>query len=117
MEEQGFKNEFDDIDKTAVHMIAFENDKAVATSRLYYSESRNCYVLGRIAVLKEFRGKDYGRAVVCGGEEYVKSHGFGRVELSAQVKAKDFYKKLGYKELNEITDDEGCPHVWMRKEL
>lgn len=38
-------------------------------------------------------------------------------ELLAQVRASDFYEKNGYIKSAEICDDEGCPHVWMRKKL
>ena len=38
-------------------------------------------------------------------------------ELLAQVRASDFYEKNGYIKSVEICDDEGCPHVWMRKRL
>ena len=38
-------------------------------------------------------------------------------ELSAQVRAMAFYEKNGYFSLEDIYVDEGCPHVWMRKEL
>ena len=53
MEEQGFKNEFDEIDERATHFVAVENSTPVAVCRLYYSIDRKCYVIGRIAVLKD----------------------------------------------------------------
>ena len=38
-------------------------------------------------------------------------------ELSAQVRESAFYEKNGYFSLEDVHVDEGCPHVWMRKEL
>ena len=56
MKEQGFKYEFDETDHLAKHMLLFEDDIPVATCRFFFSVERDCYVIGRIAVSKEFRG-------------------------------------------------------------
>lgn len=29
----------------------------------------------------------------------------------------DFYETIGYTQYGEIEDDQGCPHIWMKKEL
>lgn len=56
--EQGFSREFDDIDETAVHFVIFEeNNTPVATCRIFWDSEMNSYVLGRVAVMKEYRGK------------------------------------------------------------
>ena len=57
MKEQGFKDEFDETDRLAKHVLLFKGDIPVATCRFFFSEERVCYVIGRIAVSKEFRGK------------------------------------------------------------
>ena len=38
MEEQGFTQEFDEIDPIAYHAVIFDNDQAVACGRLYQKE-------------------------------------------------------------------------------
>lgn len=58
MKEQGFENEFDENDRISIHIVLFDLLNPVATCRIYYSEERQCYVIGRIAVLKEYRGMD-----------------------------------------------------------
>ena len=35
MDEQGFCNEFDEIDKIAFHAVLYEDDRAAATGRMY----------------------------------------------------------------------------------
>lgn len=115
MEEQGFQNEFDHVDSQAVHLVAFDHGQALGVCRLYYSDSRACFVVGRIAVLKESRGKKLGVLLIQHCEEIVAQEGCNRLELSAQVRVKDFYSKQGFVALDELFDDEGCPHVWMRK--
>lgn len=117
MEEQGFQNEFDDIDDDSLHLVIFEFNEPVATCRLYYSGNRKCYVLGRLAVLKAFRGKNYGVELINKCEDEVRNRKAHRLELSAQVRVSEFYKKNGYLATDEIHVDEGCEHVWMRKEI
>lgn len=117
MEEQGFENEFDDIDSMCTHILIYDSMNPVATCRFYYNKRRQSYVIGRIAVLKEFRGKDYGAELLRVAEiEIIKKQG-KCIELSAQVRVTSFYRKNGYVALDEVYDDEGCPHVWMRKEF
>ncbi len=117
MEEQEFKNEFDDIDSMCTHILIYESVVPVATCRFYYNAKRQSYVIGRVAVLKEFRGKNYGSVLLKAAEnEIIKKQG-NNIELSAQVRVSAFYERNGYVTSNEIHDDEGCLHVWMRKEL
>ena len=110
MKEQGFKYEFDETDHLAKHMLLFEDDIPVATCRFFFSVERDCYVIGRIAVSKEFRGKQYGKKMLQGAEKTVSDLGGKRIELSAQCRVAEFYKKQGYMELNDIHMDEDCPH-------
>jgi predicted GNAT family N-acyltransferase len=117
VEEQGFKNEFDEVDGSALHLVAFEDGTPIGTCRLFSSDERECLVLGRLAVLKAGRGKGVGQALVRACEKRALEQGKHRIELLAQVRAKGFYEKLGFHALDERCDDEGCPHVWMRIDL
>lgn len=84
---------------------------------LYKSETRDSYVIGRLAVLKEYRGKNYGAELISNCEDVVKKLDAHRIELSAQVRVSAFYEKNGYMVTDDVHVDEGCPHVWMRKEI
>ncbi|WP_308609436.1 GNAT family N-acetyltransferase [uncultured Eubacterium sp.] len=117
MEEQGFENEFDDIDCISTHILIYDKLKPVATCRLFYNKVRQSYVIGRIAVLKEYRGNNYGSKLLKAAEQEIVNNQGKWAELLAQVRASDFYEKNGYIKSAEICDDEGCPHVWMRKKL
>ena len=115
MEEQGFEYEFDDIDETALHLVLYdENDNPCATGRLFFDD---CMKIGRIAVMKEYRGQSLGSEVIAILEEKALESGAHHIELSAQIQAKDFYKKLGYTEIGEIYKEEFCPHIKMFKDL
>ena len=67
VEEQGFEYEFDDIDETALHLVLYdENDNPCATGRLFFD---GCMKIGRIAVMKEYRGQSLGSEVIAILEE------------------------------------------------
>lgn len=118
MDEQGFQNEFDDIDDMAAHLVLFNEDKRpVATCRIFWDVKMDSYVLGRLAVIKEYRGRNLGSMMVRGAEQYVQKKGGKCMALHAQCQAAVFYGKLGFREFGEIEEDEGCPHVWMKKYL
>lgn len=117
VEEQGFKNEFDDIDKIATHIVLFEDNQTVAVCRVYYSENKKCYVIGRIAVIKDYRGKAYGAKIVKAAETEIKQRHCNKIGLSAQERVSKFYEKLGYNKCGSTYLDEDCPHIWMEKEL
>lgn len=116
VEEQGFCNEFDDLDETAAHIVMFDEDEIpVATCRIFWDTKKGMYILGRLAVLKEYRGKNIGAAMLGETETYIRENGGKCVALHAQCRVSAFYQKLGFTEFGDIEEDEGCPHVWMIK--
>lgn len=116
MEEQGFCNEFDEIDEIAHHLLFLDDETPVGTARLFLYEGE--WHIGRVAILKEYRGKGIGRFLI---EEAVqKATELGQssvISLGAQVQAKSFYEKLGFDVAGKVYFDEGCPHVRMIKTL
>ena len=76
VDEQGFHNEFDDIDETAAHIVMFDEDKIpIATCRIFWDTVMNTYILGRLAVIKEYRGKSIGSVIVKEAEKYIQKRG------------------------------------------
>ena len=59
--EQGFENEFDEIDQSAHHVIYWESDRAVGTCRFFPAEEDGAYYIGRMAVAKDHRHQKTGR--------------------------------------------------------
>ena len=115
VEEQGFKDEFDEIDKTCSHIVLYDSGKPIATCR-YFFQNR-IYHIGRVAIVKDYRGKHLGDKIMHIAEQEIKKDGGKTIEVSAQVRVKEFYKKLGYKEVGEIYFDEYCEHITMVKEF
>lgn len=117
IEEQGFVNEFDETDSTALHLVLYINGNAVGTARMFTENSGKSYHFGRIAVLKQYRGLHLGAEIVNAMCGKAKSLGAEKCELSAQCRVKDFYKSLGFEESGDVYYDEFCPHIYMEKKL
>lgn len=115
IKEQKFKIEFDDIDDISTHIVMYLDNKPVGCCRLYRQD--NEYHIGRIAVLKPYRGKGYGEKILLQAESVAKEKDADSIKLSAQVRASGFYEKLGYKKYGEIYFDEYCEHIAMKKDI
>lgn len=117
VEEQGFCDEMDDTDDIAVHLVMYDGKTPAATCRLFWDEAMQSHLLGRLAVRKEYRGKGAGAAMISRAEAYIKEIGGKSILLHAQCAAAEFYKKQGYQKRGQADDEQGCPHIWMYKEL
>lgn len=118
MEEQGFQNEFDEVDKTATHIVMYnQHNESIATCRVFESEEKDTFILGRLAVIKQYRGNHIGSKLVEEAEKIIISKGGKSLCLHAQCRVKDFYAKLGFEEYGSEDEDEGCPHIWMKKQF
>ena len=107
----------DEIDIHANHLILYDNKRPIATCRFFAHGLPEDYVIGRIAVIKEYRGQNIGTYLLKAAETEIKKIGGKRIFLHAQNKVKNFYEKRGYSSFGKIELDEYCPHVWMSKEI
>lgn len=117
VDEQGFQNEFDDIDNIAHHLLLYVDGQAAACCRLFPSQKEDTYIMGRLAVRKQFRGKAYGKLILQEAEKWLCQQKIRTLELSAQVRVKTFYEALGYTASGDEYLDEYCPHIHMEKNL
>ena len=114
--EQGLVDMPDETDDVAVHFLLYNDDMIpVGTCRIF--KEGNTYILGRLAVLKEYRGQGLGSQIVCAAEEYISSVGGEGLMLHSQYSASPFYKTLGYSEKGSPDVVQGCLHIWMKKNL
>lgn len=115
--EQGFINEFDDIDKRAWHLVVYDEETPLACCRFFRGDTPNEFIIGRLAVLKEHRGKQLGALMMQEAEKYIKSISGEKLSLSAQLRVKEFYEKQGFTASGETYFDEYCEHIHMEKAL
>ena len=112
VEEQGFHNEFDELDNTSTHCLITVDHVPAATSRAYEKEKGH-WIIGRVAVLPQYRKQQLGKAAVEAISQYCITQGATLLELSAQAQAEGFYARLGFTPTGETHMDEFCPHVTM----
>lgn len=116
--EQGFQNEFDDVDSFAWHVLVSDGTIPCGTGRMFESPvGSGCYHLGRIAVKKAYRKQHIGSLVLKRLEEKAAELGAKELQLSAQLQAQGFYEKNGYKAFGSVYPDEHVPHITMKKSI
>lgn len=102
--------EIDAIDPVSTHYVARDhNGMVVACGRL----SPDGHV-GRLAVLKPYRGRGIGARILEAILEDAKKSGVREVVLNAPTQARGFYEKKGFKAEGGEFDECGIPHVRMR---
>ncbi|OUS38057.1 drug:proton antiporter [Rhodobacterales bacterium 56_14_T64] len=109
--EQGvpMEEELDDLDQTATHLLAKENDTAVGTARVvYHGEFAK---IGRVCVLKSARGTGLGAKLIKAAVQIAKEQpGVTKAKLGAQLHAIGFYENLGFSVYGPIYLDAGIEH-------
>lgn len=101
--------EWDEFDMNGLHFLAVDAvQNAIATARLLPSG-----VIGRMAVLREWRGKGVGSALLLRVLEEAKKKQMQQVTLSAQLHASGFYVKFGFRMAGKEFMDAGIPHIRM----
>lgn len=97
VEEQGIpaELEYDGADPNAIHVLAFQEDRAIATGRLLL-EQDGVGILGRIAVVAHARGQGIGGQVVRQLEQCAVAAGVQRLMLHPHSYLEKFYTDLGY---------------------
>lgn len=103
--------EKDDIDKIANHIVIYNDNKPIATGRIF--EDNGTYYIGRVAVLKEYRGKGFGTLVVNNLIKWAFNNNINEIHLHAQTHALNFYKSLGFISYGNIFSEEGIEHISM----
>lgn len=113
MNEQNIKGEeeFDELDKRSLFALLFDGNSAVATARI--SEIPKGLKIGRIAVLKDYRGRRYGAKIVNAVVAKSIEAGADRVYVDAQNHAVNFYEKLGFRICGTELIDRGIVHTPM----
>ena len=117
-DEQGFQEEFDELDETAIHVVAYDdNDTPMGTCRYSPTEKAGEYLIGRIAVSRTYRGQGIGGKLVTEAERQIRALGGSRAHIGAQVRAMPFYESLGYRSVGDRYMDEHVEHQGMEKQL
>jgi predicted GNAT family N-acyltransferase len=105
--------EWDADDAVSVHALAVATDAtAVGCGRLLPDGH-----IGRMAVLRDWRGRGVGAALLATLVDLARKRGHTAVLLHAQTHALDFYTKQGFASVGEVFTEAGLPHQTMRLSL
>lgn len=102
-----------------IHIGYFNGDELIGVARLIDMDKEVIHI-GRVAIDKNHRGEGIGHKLILGCEDIAKNviNRDFTIELSAQVYAENFYKKLGYNRVNDnIYIDAGIEHIDMKKTI
>ena len=102
------QDEWDDQDAISQHFVVYDQNQPIATARLLANNS-----VGRVAVLKVYRGQGIGRLIMLEIIAYAQAQKRPSLQLSSQVHAVSFYEKLGFSIQGDEYDECGIPHIEM----
>ena len=105
--------EFDGLDQFCDHYLAKINELPIGTVRIR-EEKKGTFKIERMAVLKEYRKKGVGKAIIKEIlKHYLKFNKVNNLILNSQIEAKDFYKKFGFVEVGEEFIEANITHKKM----
>lgn len=107
------EEEWDALDPACLHVLALDvQSKPVGTGRLTPDGQ-----IGRMAVLKDWRGRGVGTAILEFLVREARGCGLTDCRLNAQTHALGFYARRGFKTYGEGFMEGGIPHRSMRRRL
>jgi predicted GNAT family N-acyltransferase len=107
--------ERDEYDQTATHLVALRGGDVIGTLRIVLSGNRA--KVGRMAVRGAERGKGCGSRLMQQAAVVASQMGAREIVLHAQLTAKDFYRRLGYREEGDVFEEAGIRHAAMKKAI
>lgn len=117
MREQGVpaELEWDGLDEMCRHALALSaKGHAIGCGRIVPPRGKELARVGRLAVLREWRGQKVGTAVLEALLDYARSCNYREVVVNAQVGALAFYRRFGFEEEGEEFLEANIPHIRMR---
>jgi predicted GNAT family N-acyltransferase len=105
--------EWDDADAVSVHALALDGEgQPIGTGRLLPDGH-----IGRMAVVREWRRRGVGKAILEWLMANARQQGFHALHLHAQTHALDFYASHGFIAQGDIFSEAGIPHRKMSLSL
>jgi len=107
----------DGLDRNARHLLLREGGALVAYTRVLPAGARFATItIGRVVVSPEHRGRELGRRVMNETIAAIEaSEGTVPISLAAQAHLERFYGSLGFVTISPRYDEDGIPHLDMRR--
>lgn len=108
--------EYDKYDLIAKHFALEYNSKIIGSSRMYAVKGKT--MIGRIGILKEYRGKGFGALIMKNLINIAKANkDLNSIYLGTELDTKDFHKKFGFRYTGWRQIILGAVHIRMKKDL
>ena len=108
--------EMDADDEHAFHALAILDGVAIGCGRML-EHGDNEVKIGRMAVLRQFRGTGVGAHILRFLIDRARARGVRRAILHAQLAAEGFYLKEGFNPVGGVFDEAGIAHRKMERDL
>jgi len=115
--EQGVpeREELDGRDREAVHLVAVEDGRVLATCRLLFVGATVQF--SRLAVARDARRRRIATRLLALADDETRAGGARRLVLHAQTYARTLYDTAGYEVRGRVFMEAGIEHVAMEKVL
>jgi len=102
---------FDKFDENCDHFLIFDGKNVTGSVRIVQIEKQ--IKLERMALLKPYRSKNYGKNCILQLIEYYSSLGFSKIILDSIYSVRGFYQKCGFTEEGDVFQRVGIDHIRM----
>jgi len=116
--EQGISSdlEFDGLDASATHLLAYLDGKAIATARIR-AIAPDTVKIERLAVLSGYRHQGIGKSLMQSALSLIAEQGKKLAVVHAQAYIAKLYTSLGFEIVGEKFSEAGIDHVKMIKQI
>jgi predicted GNAT family N-acyltransferase len=117
--EQGVPRELerDGLDEHAMHLLAVERRTRAAVGTLRLLTAGTQAKVGRVAVMRQWRGRGIASRLLELALERAGSLGCSEARLASQLDATRLYERAGFSVQSDVFEEAGIPHVWMGRGL
>ena len=107
----------DGVDAITEHLTGYDGDELVACLRLLPPHVKGPEAaIGRVAVARRYRRQGLGRELMRHAMQRLREQHHGpATHLAAQAHLVGFYASFGFAPISEPYDEDGIPHVDMRR--
>lgn len=103
--------EIDGLDSEAEHFIVYLDDEPIGCARVRVDN--RIAKLERIAIIKRYRGKGFGKKLTKFLINYCREKNFNEIFLHSQTNVTEFYEKIGFKVRGEPFFEADIEHMEM----
>lgn len=104
--------EFDGLDESSDHLIAYLDGQPIGTARIRYLNHQTAK-LERLAVLSQARGKGIGTKITQKALQLIANKDISKVVIHAQEYIQDLYQRLNFIPEGESFEEAGIRHIKM----